>query len=307
MIIQCEKCGTKFRFNATLMEEAGIWVRCSRCKNVFFEDISNKKLHINEMDRSDPLDGEIPSKVMEARKAARAEIERDNILKNAQAARPYEAPGYFEDVYIDKEEEVEEELPEEKVYKGRDMRKTGKPATYVLLSILVLAILALWLFPPVRDGALQGLSKAQQLIRNVTGMDNSPEQFNLAQLQFENVRQRYINNLFVGNMRVVEGSIINNSKFYISRIKVQGQLLDAYGVVLAEKESFCGNLLTDEELIIKTDDEIQKELSLPMGSNASNERVTPGGQIPFMIIFAREASGTIKTIVTLSGAERLLP
>lgn len=307
MIIQCEKCGTKFRFNETFMGGDGVWVRCSRCKNVFFKDNPGEKMVFDETDQDDLLEGEIPSKVMEARKAARAEIERDIPLKNDRAARPYEAPGYFEDSYIDGDEEEEEDIHDGKVYRGKDLRKTGKLATYALLSILFLAIFAVWLFPTVGDGVLKGLSYAQQLIRNITGMDNSSTQFNLTQLQFENVKQRYINNLFVGNVRIVEGAVTNKSKFYISRIKVQSQLIDAYDVVLAEKESFCGNLLTDEELIIKTEDEIQRELSLHMGSDVSNERVAPGSQIPFMIIFAREASGTVKTIVKLSGAERLLP
>jgi hypothetical protein len=32
----------------------------------------------------------------------------------------------------------------------------------------------------------------------------------------------------------------------------------------------------------------------------------PTGQIPFMIVFAREPAGVIKTTVTVVGAERLL-
>ena len=38
MIIQCSKCGTRFRFDETLVRGEGVWVRCSRCENVFFQE-----------------------------------------------------------------------------------------------------------------------------------------------------------------------------------------------------------------------------------------------------------------------------
>jgi len=38
MIIQCGKCGTKYRFDETLIEGEGAWVRCSRCRDVFYQE-----------------------------------------------------------------------------------------------------------------------------------------------------------------------------------------------------------------------------------------------------------------------------
>ena len=38
MIIQCRKCETRFRFDENLMEGDGVWVRCSRCQHVFFQE-----------------------------------------------------------------------------------------------------------------------------------------------------------------------------------------------------------------------------------------------------------------------------
>ena len=37
MVIQCKSCKTKYRFDETLITGDGIWVRCSRCQNVFFQ------------------------------------------------------------------------------------------------------------------------------------------------------------------------------------------------------------------------------------------------------------------------------
>jgi predicted Zn finger-like uncharacterized protein len=38
MIIQCRKCETRFRFDENLMEGDGVWVRCSRCQHLFFQE-----------------------------------------------------------------------------------------------------------------------------------------------------------------------------------------------------------------------------------------------------------------------------
>ena len=38
MVAQCKNCQTKFKFDETLIEGDGIWVRCNQCKNVFFLD-----------------------------------------------------------------------------------------------------------------------------------------------------------------------------------------------------------------------------------------------------------------------------
>ena len=38
MIIQCKRCETKFRFDESLLTGEGLWVRCSRCRHVFFQE-----------------------------------------------------------------------------------------------------------------------------------------------------------------------------------------------------------------------------------------------------------------------------
>jgi predicted Zn finger-like uncharacterized protein len=37
MIIQCDKCSAKFRFDDALMREEGVWVRCGLCRYEFFK------------------------------------------------------------------------------------------------------------------------------------------------------------------------------------------------------------------------------------------------------------------------------
>jgi hypothetical protein len=93
----------------------------------------------------------------------------------------------------------------------------------------------------------------------------------------------------------------------MTRIKVKGEITDAYTVVLGVRESYCGNILTSDELGAMTEEQIQRELSNPLGSDFSNDRIGSKGQIPFMIVFTREPPVVVKAFVTPAGAERLLP
>ena len=107
-------------------------------------------------------------------------------------------------------------------------------------------------------------------------------------------------------MRIVEGVAINQADFPVTRVRVKAELVDAYSVTLESRVSYAGNILTDEELMNLTDEEIQTRLSYPEGRENSNERVIPNGQIPFMIVFGTVPKNAIKTTVAISGAERLL-
>ena len=66
---------------------------------------------------------------------------------------------------------------------------------------------------------------------------------------------------------------------------------DASDAVLGERIVFCGNLLTDAELSTLAEAEIQRELSRPQGSDVSNERIAPNGEIPFMMSSVRSRPG----------------
>jgi hypothetical protein len=147
----------------------------------------------------------------------------------------------------------------------------------------------------------------QTTFEKMFGMSKKSEEVGPAQVDLVDVRQRLVTNITMGTIRVLEGTAINRSAFPMTRIKVKGEVTDAYTVVLGVKESYCGNLLNADELATMTEDQIQKELSNPQGSDVSNDRIMPQGQIPFMVVFTREPVGVVKAFATPVGAERLLP
>lgn len=150
-------------------------------------------------------------------------------------------------------------------------------------------------------------TSGQLLFEKLLGTGQKTEEVGPAQVDLTDIRQRLVNNILIGTIRVIEGTAINQSSLSMTRIKVKGEITDAYTVVLGVRESYCGNLLTNDELATMTEDHIQRELSNPQGSDVSNDRIGPKGQIPFMIVFTREPPGVVKAFVTPVGAERLLP
>jgi hypothetical protein len=78
------------------------------------------------------------------------------------------------------------------------------------------------------------------------------------------------------------------------------------GTPVRQSAAFCGNLLTDEELGIMSEEQIFRELANPQGSDVPNDRIAPNGTIPFMIVIMREPPGVTRTFVMPVAAERLL-
>ncbi len=337
MIIQCRKCETRFRFDDALIEGDGVWVRCSRCQNVFFEE----RPPTGETPPSPPT-GEIPSvRISDATRTPedrfpradehppRAERERTESTPPHHAGGEQEIPVEIgrdpgiEGIEVGMDvgaldgptargDEVEEEIEEEFLDAEPEPRQWGrtllKMAAMIVFIVLVTGGVSLWVFPELRNHTLE---LASPLLREIPGMDTllgteaKSGDTALTPVRVKDVRQRSVTNLLVGNLRVIEGVAVNQSSTPLANIRIRLVISDAYDVLLGEKFVFCGNLLTDAELNTLAEAEIQRELSTPQGTDVSNQRVPPNGEIPFMIVFSQEQAGAIKTVVMPAGGERV--
>jgi hypothetical protein len=126
------------------------------------------------------------------------------------------------------------------------------------------------------------------------------------QVKLQDIRQRILINYILGQIRIVEGTAVNQADYPISRIVIKGENVDAYAVILGERASFAGNVLTEEELTTLSEEEILRILAQPSGRNNTNDKIPPNGHIPFMIVFAHDPPGQITTKLMTIGAERLL-
>ena len=335
MIIQCRKCETRFRFDENLMEGDGVWVRCSRCQYVFFQerpagDFPAAELEIPSVRISDarrtPNDrfpaveeGPIPTEVKAeiplqpkagAEQTPAVEFEKEPSIEGLEedlGKKPLGGPA----AGVEKEEEAadgEEEATEGGTGRKRWGRTLLKLIALVVFMVIVAGTVYLYLFPEVRTQVLAWASpwlRGVPVLENLIGTEMKSGGTVLAPVRIKDVRQRSVANLLTGNLRVIEGVAINQAPYPLARIRVRLVIADAYDVVLGEKIVSCGNLLTDAELGAMAEAEIQRELSIPQGSDVSNERIAPNGEIPFMIVFSQEQAGAVKTTVIPAGADRL--
>ena len=308
MVAQCKNCQTKFKFDETLIEGEGIWVRCNQCRNVFFLDNPAEAGKTSLSDREKDMGTEDMKESASLYKgAAQGQIMLDqkedtkrpetvtvgDIEKEGGDIGKYKSAG-TENVHDNRP--GRDKITEEKA----GMKPTvsqGRQAVYLLIVLLMGGVY--FTFFAETDW--------QTSFEKIFGMSKKSEEVGPAQVDVADVRQRLVSNLTMGTIRVLEGTAINHSSYPMTRIKVKGEVTDAYTVVLGVRESYCGNLLNPDELATMTEDQIQKELSNPQGSDVSNDRIMPQGRIPFMIVFTREPAGVVKAFATPVGAERLLP
>ncbi len=311
MIIQCRVCRTKYRFEEMLLGSEGAWVRCIRCQNVFFQHpplsaaspAEDKKTATNGSIINSP----VPELGIGVKTASAIPVAGDKPageISLRTGETPGEnggAPALLPDISAEAPPPGVASPPA----KGKAMRIW---ALGIIMLVLIAIGGALFVFPEYGQLAMGELHALFPGLAPpaATTTDTAPAAIGPAQVKIVDVRQRFVSNSLLGNMRIVEGLAMNNSPYPMTRIKIRGELVDLVGVMVKESSAFCGNLLTDEELGIMSEEQIFRELAIPQGSDVPNDRITPQGTIPFMLVFIREPAGVAKTLVIPTAAERLL-
>ncbi|MGA2554386.1 MAG: zinc-ribbon domain-containing protein [Smithella sp.] len=326
MIIQCRQCRTKFRFDDNFMQGNGVWLRCSRCGHVYFQDNPlAKKQVIDSLPVSEPsvLEEETVQAVDESEKSStetpsvfyrdkngvyspdRTKMSgkhlNEEIDLGMEKTQEEEKNVIKEREETDKKEIVEK-IKKRKVSSSKGSGRAWKIALWSVLVIVVIpCIIYFFIFPEVGEDII---NKYNEYIGNSKPVTSGV--FINQMVKLQDVHYRRINNYILGQIGIVEGTAVNRADYPVSRILIKGEIVDAYSVVLNERTAYAGNILTDEELTNLSEEEILTKLAQPQGLNNSNDKIMPNGQIPFMIVFPNEPAGVIKTTVVTIGVERLL-
>ncbi|HNY51096.1 MAG TPA: DUF3426 domain-containing protein [Smithella sp.] len=336
MIIQCKQCRTKFRFDDSNMQGSGIWLRCSRCGHVYFQENPKAKqpapapltetefvpareeathteaasgpsveatsmVHKDEADKSVEQIQAVRKRVTEDIDLRREKTQEDSVSEKDEEIIKAQT--------IEKDQETEQTNAEQKPVRKR----SGGAWKMALWSALVIVIIPLVIYFFALPQYGEQLIKSGEYLINqfneYTGISKplpTSGAFINQMVKLQDARYRRINNYILGQIGVLEGTAVNRAEFPLARIQVKGEIVDAYSVVLGERSSYAGNILTDEELTNLSEEEIIMKLLQPEGLKNSNDKIMPNGQIPFMIVFPNEPLGVIKTTVVTIGAERLL-
>ena len=295
MIIQCGKCSAKFRFDDALMREEGVWVRCGRCRYEFFQ--SHPLVKVSAPDAGEiriDRDAEMPNVRSGAGIHGEPDIRDDKTVRSSDGTSTEKLLKVIHDKKRDDEPEA---AAPEKVRSPSALRISA----CVLVLLLVIAGMGFFVFPDVGQQAISDLSSWLPWVEK----EQPPPSIEDG-IRFEAVSQRFVANVSMGNLRVVEGVAVNQSGHSVARLRVKATLVDSQNNLLGEKRASAGHVLSDAELTALTEEEMNRRLANPEGSTAPNDRILPGGRIPFMIVWAFEPPGAAKTSVTVAGVERLL-
>ena len=277
MIINCEKCGSKFNLDENLLNEKGSKVRCSVCKSIFTvfppepeeeEDDFNAALEETVDLDSPPVfdeDGGIEADT----DGIEADDDFDKAFENALNED-------LQDEGADEEEKAEPapEPPKEK-------KKSKRPGLLFIILIILFVVLlgaaAVYLFAP---GLLPDGTSGMQPIDQQTVVDPGSKK-----LEIVDYSDRYIHTDDLGQLFIIKGRIVNNYPEARSYILIKGTLEDENRNPILRKLVYAGNIFSEHELKDITIEEIDERMNLKSGKDNSNMDIAPQDSVPFMIIF----------------------
>jgi predicted Zn finger-like uncharacterized protein len=305
MNIECNQCKTLFRFDDAMVKDAGIWLRCSRCQNVFF---------YRKSDAAGPIADDVRSeaghdKLVDLPSGSIA----DEIEKDVMPVEAEEIPKNRLHPSDDEDDDDEDDEKENEIHLRKEGRFSWKLIVPILLiNLLIGGGLYLFFFPEIGEQAWSGI-RSTALVQYMFGAEKQPGDVNLGLIKIKEVTNRYVNSYFSEGvpLLVVEGKVVNKSQEILTRIRIQGKVYDGTNRILQMRMSYCGNSLSDGELMNLQESEIQKRLSTPQDANVTKDRLLPNREIPFMLVFAIDKAGVDKRAPVVTGvvplaAERLL-
>ena len=299
MIIVCPECSTTFNVNADRIPENGTKVRCARCKHIFLAQkesvqehpeavtIQDTTLSTAENEETDAVSSDFNyDKFQELDSAPPAEpISNEEILaeaiaelKSAEAAKvAAESPTATDEKTISKDHPADPEFPEKPAVK----KKGGPIASIIrILLLLIMAIIIIGGVFIYINGTEQLNQTIQQLIGQQTDRPVQTGQITLTELE-----GKFILNKQAGELFLIRGVAVNNYPDARSAIQVKGIVFDPNGKPLRQKTVFCGNAISDDELLTLSFSELEHSMGNQFGTGLSNMKVNSKQKIPFDIIF----------------------
>lgn len=300
MIIHCPQCGTGFRFDERRLRGEGVWVRCGRCRRVFFHEASPVREDIAGIpaDTRDRKDG---NALHDAKRVIDAIDHREYGADGARRDLPSSLQNN------DGGNGIGASPGEGNGKSGQALRwSLAALVIYLVFVLCVAGGVYLWLFsdiPALISERIESISitlfeKAGE--RGTTGAVNAVT----PDISFSDIGDRFTSNWILGTLLVVKGTAVNNSSFPVSEVKVKGRVFNTAGEVLAVSESYCGNILSEEQLSNLTAKEIREELTKAQGSTFSNDSIPGRGTIPFMLVYINPTGGVDEISIELAGVKR---
>jgi len=192
--------------------------------------------------------------------------------------------------------------------KAQEEKKSSKAVPIlIVLLVLILGVGAVvyfkaWTLVGLDTESLKNLPVIGNMLMEETGGDaetapgESPAD-RVRKIELRNVKQYYVANEKTGNLFVVEGKAVNKFDAPKEQIKVEVVLYDGTGNVLTSQSFLCGNQLSQFQLQVQTQKEVEDGLSSEVGILSNNTFVRPGNSVPFMAVFFQPPAGVKEFLV----------
>ncbi len=319
MIIQCEKCLTKYGLDESLLKEGGSKVKCSVCGHVFTaypteavgEEAETVAVSQQEIEKTLTQEGDriLPEEEKGAEPKEK-EQDFDNVFEESLEEVEEFEPVSPEDLHdlVKKEEgvtktageaasdvdegpllESEEEEGEEDQGEELGERTEAIPRKGGRFSIgkfpLILGIIGV-----ILGAAAAIFFWAPQLIPDSLSFLKPPAKedstdVGVRRLSFRAVTGSFVSSPSAGELFVIRGMVQNNYPKKRSFILLKGSLLDDKGRVVKRKLAYAGNSFKDEQIKELSLEKMSKAMRNRYGTGRNNFNVRPGAFVPFTIVF----------------------
>jgi predicted Zn finger-like uncharacterized protein len=272
MIIECEKCASKFSLDEILLKSSGSKVKCSMCKHVFTayptqqmsdeEPIPDKILD-QDLEDTLPLDAANADFDLAFQRAVKESETEESVSKGILTEEGGDA--------LKEESEME---PDEVETVSPKKRKGPSKILVLLLTIaLLIAVGGTLLYM-----SLQNSSEKQE--------SSDP---GVMRLKFPpgSVTGSHVESNTAGPLFVIKGRVTNQYPNPRSYILLKGVIQDDKGKIVQTALAYAGNSFSEKEIRETPYAELKKRQEYRSGDEGVNVNIPTGETIPFMIVFEK--------------------
>ncbi len=301
MIIQCESCQTKFNFDESLIKNRDLKVRCSRCKHVFSPFLPQQ----SEMEEEQPdlTDEEFDIADNESEAEPTADWDFDDGSEDDSMEDIDGLEALFGETAEDVSDETEELLDDEGIFGKEEpvveqayeseaeeveslptRKRSGRSRKWIVLLVIVAVLVGagygIYRFRPGFVDDFMRMVSQEKTPQQETSVDSGGSRLNIL-----TVEGSFVSSQKLGRLFLIQGKVLNRYPGPRSFLRVKGSILDDTGKVVAERQVYAGNLLTEETISSLTMAQMEEVMENPNGSNNANLNVQPETSVDFSIVF----------------------
>ena len=311
MEIGCEKCGTRFELEDSLIQKEGSKVRCSVCRHVFTAYPPEETIGIDAapaedgtplseggIDPSTDISGEADATkeifpdegFAEARGPStetetQEEIDFDRLLEEARRGIDEESPVPAERTEepaaeMEYESEIDQTVDEgdhagfsDAVEQSEEETEPERPRKRSRVSIVLLVVVLM----------LAGAAAGYYYFKPAEKKE-LPDA-GVRRLSFEAVTSSFVDSKEAGLLFIIQGKVKNNYPRHRSHMRVKASVLDDKSRIVKRQTAYAGNTYKEEEIKVLPLAAITKAMENRDGMDGRNLNVAPGASVSFMIVF----------------------